>query len=121
MKMKLEVFEPAMCCPTGLCGPSIDPELTRVATIHYVLKQRGFDVSRYNLASEPNRFVENTIVQTEIMNGLDVLPMTLVDGRIVKRGAYLTNEEMAELTGLPIAAFAKQDGEKPKVRISLKK
>lgn len=49
--MKLEVFEPAMCCPTGLCGPSIDPELTRVATIHYVLKQRGFDVARYNLAS----------------------------------------------------------------------
>jgi hypothetical protein len=106
---------------TGLCGPSIDPELTRVATIHYVLQQRGFDVSRYNLASEPNRFVENAIVQAEIMNGLDVLPMTLVDGDIVKRGAYLSNEEMAELTGLPMAAFTKQDGEKPKVRISLKK
>ncbi|WP_214693885.1 MULTISPECIES: arsenite efflux transporter metallochaperone ArsD [unclassified Exiguobacterium] len=119
--MKLEVFEPAMCCPTGLCGPAIDPELTRVATIHYVLQQRGFDVSRYNLASEPNRFVENVNVQAEIANGLDVLPMTLVDGDIVKRGAYLSNEEMAELTGLPIATFAKQDGEKPKVRISLKK
>lgn len=119
--MKLEVFEPAMCCPTGLCGPSIDPELTRVATIHYVLQQRGFDVSRYNLASEPNRFVENSAVKAEITNGIDSLPLTLVDGKIVKRSAYLTNEELAELTGLPIAAFAKQDGEKPKVRISLKK
>lgn len=119
--MKLEVFEPAMCCPTGLCGPSINPELTRVATIHYVLQQRGFDVSRYNLASEPNRFVENSVVKAEITNGIDSLPLTLVDGKIVKRSAYLTNEELAELTGLPIAAFAKQDGEKPKVRISLKK
>ena len=119
--MKLEVFEPAMCCPTGLCGPSIDPELTRVATIHYVLQQRGFDVSRYNLASEPNRFVVNSVVKAEIANGIDSLPLSLVDGKIVKRSAYLTNEELAELTGLPIAAFAKQDGEKPKVRISLKK
>ncbi|WP_215145548.1 arsenite efflux transporter metallochaperone ArsD [Exiguobacterium qingdaonense] len=119
--MKLEVFEGAMCCPTGLCGPSIDPELTRVATIHYVLQQRGFDVSRYNLTSEPNRFVENDVVKAEITNGLDSLPLTLVDGEVKKRGAYLTNEEMAELTGLPIASFAKQGGEKPKVRISLKK
>ncbi|MGA9466346.1 MAG: arsenite efflux transporter metallochaperone ArsD [Exiguobacterium marinum] len=119
--MKLEVFEPAMCCPTGLCGPSIDPELTRIATVHYVLKQRGFDVVRYNLASEPNRFVENDTVQAEIVNGLELLPLTLVNGEIMKRGAYLTNEEIAELTGLPIDAFAKKDGEKPKVRISLKK
>ncbi|OGX79927.1 transcriptional regulator [Exiguobacterium sp. SH31] len=119
--MKLEVFEPAMCCPTGLCGPSIDPELTRIATIHYVLKQRGFDVERYNLASEPNRFVENANVQSEITKGLDTLPLTVIDGEIVKRGAYMTNEEIAELTGLPVTAFAKQDGEKPKVRITLKK
>lgn len=119
--MKLEVFEPAMCCPTGLCGPSIDPELTRIATIHYVLKQRGFDVARYNLASEPNRFVENSLVQAEIANGLESLPLTVVDGEIVKRGAYMTNEEIAGLTGLPVKAFATQDGEKPKVRITLKK
>lgn len=119
--MKLEVFEPAMCCPTGLCGPSIDPELTRVSTVHYVLKQRGFDVSRYNLISEPNRFVENPLVQSEVANGLDSLPLTLVDGEVVKRGSYLTNEEFAELTGLPVSDFAKQNGEKPKVRLSLKK
>lgn len=119
--MKLELFEPAMCCPTGLCGPSIDPELTRIATVFYVLKQRGFDVSRYNLASEPNRFVENSLVQAELANGLESLPLTIVDGQVIKRGAYLTNEEIAELTSLPIAAFAKQEGEKPKVRISLKK
>lgn len=119
--MKLEVFEPAMCCPTGLCGPSIDPELTRIATIHYVLKQRGFDVARYNLASEPNRFVENSAVHAEITKGLDTLPFTVIDGTIVKRGAYMTNDEIAELTGLPVESFAKRDGEKPKVRITLKK
>lgn len=119
--MKLEVFEPAMCCPTGLCGPSIDPELTRIATVHYVLQQRGIDVARYNLASEPNRFVENERVRQEIASGLDSLPLTLIDGVIVKRGAYLTNDEIAEVTSLPIESFAQTDGEKPKVRITLKK
>ena len=30
---KLEIFDPAMCCSTGVCGPSVDPELLRVSTI----------------------------------------------------------------------------------------
>ncbi len=26
----IEIFDPAMCCSTGVCGPSIDTELMRV-------------------------------------------------------------------------------------------
>lgn len=26
---KIEIFDPAMCCPTGLCGTNINPELMR--------------------------------------------------------------------------------------------
>ena len=44
----MEIFEQAMCCPTGLCGPSIDPELLRVSTVLDTLKQHGIDVGRYN-------------------------------------------------------------------------
>ncbi len=28
---KIEIFDPAMCCPTGLCGTNINPELMRIA------------------------------------------------------------------------------------------
>jgi hypothetical protein len=42
---KVEIFDPAMCCSTGVCGPSIDPELTRVANAVYSLEKRGFDIS----------------------------------------------------------------------------
>ncbi len=28
---KLQVFDPPMCCPGGVCGPSVDPALPRFA------------------------------------------------------------------------------------------
>lgn len=30
---KMIIFEPAMCCSTGVCGPGVDPELLRVSTV----------------------------------------------------------------------------------------
>ena len=27
----LQVFDPPMCCSTGVCGPQVDPELPRFA------------------------------------------------------------------------------------------
>lgn len=29
----IEIFDPEMCCSTGVCGPSVDAELMRMATI----------------------------------------------------------------------------------------
>ena len=45
---KVEIFDPAMCCSTGVCGPSVDPELTRVASAIYSLEKKGFNIKRYN-------------------------------------------------------------------------
>ncbi|MCL6570876.1 MAG: arsenic metallochaperone ArsD family protein, partial [Bacillus sp. (in: Bacteria)] len=28
---KIQIFDPAMCCSSGVCGPSIDPDLLRVS------------------------------------------------------------------------------------------
>ena len=38
---KIEIFDPAMCCPTGLCGTNINPELMRVAVVVETLKRQG--------------------------------------------------------------------------------
>jgi hypothetical protein len=29
--MRLDVFDPAMCCSTGVCGPEVDPQLVQFA------------------------------------------------------------------------------------------
>lgn len=99
---KIEIFDPAMCCSTGVCGPSVDKELLRVATTINNLTKKGADIVRHNLTSEPQAFIDNVKVN-ELLNtkGVDVLPITFVDGEIVKTNGYLTNAEFAKYSGLP--------------------
>ncbi|SHJ20703.1 arsenite efflux transporter metallochaperone ArsD [Lutispora thermophila] len=98
---KMMIFDPAMCCPTGVCGPSVDPELLRVSTVLNNLKKRGIVIERYNLTNNPQIFVENEEVNKKLNDeGVDVLPITMVDGVIVKTKAYPTNEEFCSLLGI---------------------
>lgn len=94
---KLEIFDPAMCCPTGVCGPSIDPELTRIASALFLLKKKGISIKRYNLSNDPNAFILNDTVYN-ILNekGASILPIVLFNNEVVKLGAYPTNKELAE-------------------------
>lgn len=98
---RMVIFEPAMCCPTGVCGPSVDRELLRMSTVLNNLKNRGILVERYNLNSNPQIFVDNKTIN-EILNkeGVEVLPVTMVDGVVVKTKAYPTNGELCNLLGV---------------------
>jgi hypothetical protein len=95
---KLQVFDPAMCCSTGVCGPSIDPALSRFAADLEWLKSKGVEVERYNLAQEVAAFTSNPIVKTALnSHGSKCLPLLLLDGMLVAEGAYPTREELAQL------------------------
>ena len=96
---KLQVFDPAMCCSTGVCGPSVDPALPRFAADLEWLKSKGIEVERYNLAQEVAAFTSKLVVkQTLNSKGSKCLPLLLVDGTIVSEGAYPGREELAKLT-----------------------
>jgi len=96
---KLEVFDPAMCCPTGVCGPSVDPALPRFAADLEWLKSKGIDVERHNLAQEVAAFTSNPVVKTVLNSrGTNCLPLLLVEGKIVSEGTCPTCEQLAELT-----------------------
>jgi hypothetical protein len=93
---KIEIFDPAMCCSTGVCGPSIDPELLRMSTVVSILTEKGYSIKRYNLSQEPQAFVANKTISNQLTaNGSKALPIILVDGEIVKSGVYPTNAEFA--------------------------
>ena len=97
MMKKIEIFDPAMCCTTGVCGPSIDPELMRIATVISALKEKGLTITRHGLANEPQDFVANKVISDILQKeGVDVLPVTLVDGEVAKTRAYPTNEELSQ-------------------------
>ena len=95
------IFDPAMCCSTGVCGPSVDKELLRVSTVLNNLKNKGTLVERYNLTNNPQMFVDNKEINKMLNeNGVDVLPVTMVDGVVVKTKSYPTDEEFCNLLGI---------------------
>lgn len=99
--VKLQVFDPAMCCSTGICGPSVDPALPRFAADLEWLKSKGVAVDRYNLAQEVAAFTSNPLVKSTLnREGTKCLPLLLADGVIVAQGAYPTRDELANLTGV---------------------
>jgi len=96
--LKLQVFDPATCCSTGVCGPSVDPALARFAADLEWLKSKGVEVERYNLAQEVAAFTSNPVVkQTLNSKGSKCLPLLLLDGALVLEGAYPAREELAKL------------------------
>lgn len=97
----LEIFDPAMCCSTGVCGPSIDPELMRVSTIVNNLHKKGINVLRHNLSQEPQAFIDNSLVSELIMSkGIEALPVTILNDKVVKSGSYPTNQEFSKWLGI---------------------
>ena len=100
---KIEIFDPAMCCSTGVCGPSIDPELMRIATVISALKEKRIIIKRHGLSSEPQDFISNKVISDILQKeGADILPVTLVDGEVAKTREYPSNEELSRWLGIEI-------------------
>lgn len=97
----IEIFDPALCCPTGLCGPNINPELLRIAVALETLKRKGVQILRHNLRDEPQLYVSNKIVNDYLMkHGAEGLPVTLVDNQVAISGSYPTTDQLSEWTGI---------------------
>ncbi len=102
MSVTIRVFDPAMCCPTGVCGPSVDPELARFAADVDWLQKQGVTVERFNLSQQPAAFAGTPAVKDALARGNEVLPLVLVDDRIAVEGAYPSRETLAALAGVVV-------------------
>ena len=91
----VEFFDPPMCCPTGLCGPTLDQTLLDVSEMILALQAEGLGVERYQMASAPNAFLGNAgVMQLVRERQMAALPIIVVRGQIVKTGAYPTLAEL---------------------------
>ena len=87
---KLAIYEPALCCSTGVCGPSVDENLIRItAVMQHVRKVEGKQMVRYNLSANPNSFIRNEAVQQVLQE----------KGKV---GDYPTNQEIADWLGVSL-------------------
>ena len=104
--MKIEIYDPPMCCSSGLCGPALDPVLVKVNDALMALKRQGVQIERYNPTQQPREFMSNAKVAELLRkHGKDVLPVTLINGEVFKTGGYPSCEEMCGALGIKPSAL----------------
>lgn len=101
---KIQVFDPALCCSSGVCGTEVDQALVDFSADVDWLMQAGGQIKRFNLAQQPMAFAENSAVKVFLeRSGAEGLPLILLDGEIVMAGRYPTRKELARFAGISSA------------------
>lgn len=100
----ISVYDPALCCSTGVCGPDIDPALTEFAADVDWAKRQGGNIIRFNLAQQPMAFVDNPVVKLFLeRSGQDALPLVLLGDEVVLAGRYPKRTELIRWFGLQVS------------------
>jgi len=106
----VHVYEPALCCNTGVCGEDVDQRLVEFTADLSHLFEQGADIARHNLANDPLAFASQDSVRSFLeVVGSEGLPLTAVDGVTVLTGAYPTRDQLLRYAGLtqgPVAVPA---------------
>jgi hypothetical protein len=93
----LEIFDPPMCCPTGLCGPTQDQTLLDIHEMTQWLQNNGYKVNRYQMASSPQAFTSNKEVMRLVREKqMAALPIVMVHGKIITVGSYPKPHEILQ-------------------------
>lgn len=96
----IRVYEPALCCNTGVCGPDVDESLVRFTADLEHLQGLGVDIARHNLANDPGAFAANPAVAGFLrVAGSEGLPLVLVDGVTVATGSYPDRTQLLRMAG----------------------
>jgi len=99
---KIDVYDPALCCSTGVCGAEVDQDLVDFSGLVRWAEGRGASIERHNLAQQPQDFAGNPVVAELLQaQGSAALPVTLVDGEPAMSGRYPGRQELASMAGLP--------------------
>lgn len=93
---KLEIYDPALCCSTGVCGTDVDQNLVTFAADVDWARQNGAHIERFNLAQQPMAFADNPVVKGFLeRSGQEALPLILLDGEVALAGRYPNRAELA--------------------------
>lgn len=105
----IQIYDPALCCSSGVCGTDVDQALVTFAADVDWLKRQGGQVERFNLAQQPLAFAQQASVKQFLeRSGQEGLPLILVDGEIALAGRYPRRAELARWAGISGIGIAVQ-------------
>ncbi|UJF17910.1 arsenite efflux transporter metallochaperone ArsD [Vibrio sp. SS-MA-C1-2] len=105
----ITIYDPSMCCSSGVCGTDLDQKLVEFSANFSWLKEQGSDIKRINLAQEPMAFVENSAVAAYLeLMGEEGLPLTLVDGHVALTERYPNRKELAKWADIELVEEEKK-------------
>lgn len=98
----IQIFDPALCCSTGVCGVDVDQALVEFAADVDWLKRQGVTVERFNLAQQPQAFANDATIRDLLhAQGEAALPAILADGQLKHRGIpYPSRDQLAQWAGI---------------------
>lgn len=107
----IQVFDPALCCSTGVCGVEVDQTLVTFSADVDWAKQNGAQIERFNLAQQPMAFAQNVTVKGFLeRSGQDALPLILVGGEVALAGRYPSRADLARWADIEQASASKPQG-----------
>lgn len=97
----IQIFDPALCCSSGVCGQDVDAHLVQAAADVDWARGQGATIERFNLAQQPLAFAQNEAVRGFLeRSGQDALPLTVLDGQVVLAGRYPSRQQLAQWSGV---------------------
>ena len=91
--LSIQIYDPPMCCSSGVCGSEIDPSLVSFAGFLDQMKSKGVKVEGFNLAQQPLAFIQNPEVKAFLdAEGAEGLPLIFVNGKRAMAGGYPDQE-----------------------------
>jgi len=107
----IEIYDPALCCSTGVCGVDVDQQLVTFATDVDWAKRNGAQIERFNLAQQPQAFADHVAIRQLLhTQGEAALPAIVVDGTLKLCGSYPSRQQLAEWAGITPAASIFTEG-----------
>lgn len=100
----LKLYDPALCCSTGVCGAEVDQQLVDTAALIDWAKKQGAVIERFNLAKNPEAFANNPQVSGFLQTaGSSALPLVILDDQIFLAGRYPSKNELCHWLGINTA------------------
>ncbi len=103
----IRIYESALCCDTGVCGADVDQSIIDITSTVRSLKDRGLDIERHNLASDPLAFTTDETVRAFMdLVGSPGLPLTVVDGVTALTGTYPNRQQLLAFSAINVGSEA---------------